>query len=164
MAISKFESQLSPGLRELGWAYKIPDAGRSWKPFDFVVGAIRAEGFPIFLAVEGKTARGGTFLLSRIAEHQRKALNYVGEYLGDCCAWLALHYPHVDGFEPLLLPWCLYKSIESMHEKSIPVDVWEDFLRWKLEWDLGPIRKSRYWRLPEDHPLKQLLRKGENIL
>ena len=152
--ISKFESNLSPGLRELGFAFKIADAGKSHKPYDFVVN-IAVNGKSHGIAVEGKTARGGRFHTNRWEKHQRKALQLMAD-LDPTSAWVAIHYPHVECFRPVLLPWLVYLEIERELNGSIPAVVWErpGLKCYRLVWDKGPVRKKHYWRIPPNHPIR----------
>lgn len=151
--ISKFEANLSPGLRELGFSFKVPDAGPGWKAFDFTL-ALPWNGILRYIAIEGKTARGNRFNFGeKWEDHQRRALQTLAEQ-DAWSAWVALHYPHVKGFRAILLPWVEYLRTECQFEKSIPHDVWQP--GYAMVWEHGPVRKATYWRIPEDHPLRRL--------
>lgn len=89
---SKFERRL--GFREAGFSIKIPDAGRSLKPFDYVVGVpVSIGGIETlrFVAIEAKTARGWVMPGGSILPHQYKALDLV-ESLAPYSAWLAIGF------------------------------------------------------------------------
>jgi hypothetical protein len=133
---SKFEGQLSPGLRKIGFSIKIPDAGKSLKPFDYVVGIpVGLKGYqPIlkFVAIEAKAVTyGWTLNRSAWQPHQRKALDIV-DALAPGSAWVAvgflgipkMSFDHnrqkIEGKrkkEAYLLRWGDYKSLEG--EKSM---------------------------------------------
>ena len=152
--ISKFEGLLSPGLRELGFAFKIPDAGQARKPFDFFLAMRQPDAPPVAIAIEGKTARATRFKYDRIAEHQVKALSLFAE-TDARCAWLAIHWPQVKHAYPVMIPWGVYLWAHKKHPLGLTQeDV--DFPHWKLVWDYGPTRKSKYWRIPEGHLIRSI--------
>ena len=153
--ISKFEGDLSPGLRELGFSFKIADATRSWKPFDFMLGMpIEHPTLGIilrFFGIEGKTAKGNGFYFPGLwYEHQRNALNTMMAMSKDA-PWVAIHYKDLK--EPaFLLPWYVYLVIEGQYKTSIPRDVWDS--KWNLVWEHEPRRQKNYWRIPPEHPIR----------
>lgn len=89
---SKFERKL--GFRQIGFSIKIPDAGRSLKPFDYVVGVpIERGGSKVlrFVAIEAKAAVGWTLRSDALLDHQRHALDLV-ESMAQYSSWLAIGF------------------------------------------------------------------------
>ena len=89
---SKFERKL--GFRQIGFSIKIPDVGRSLKPFDYVVGVpVQSRDSKIlrFVAIEAKTATGWTLRGDAILPHQHKALSLV-ESMARYSAWVAIGF------------------------------------------------------------------------
>jgi hypothetical protein len=164
---SKFERQLSPGLRQIGFSIKIPDAGRGLKPFDYVVGIRTIAGgqdFLRFVAIEAKSVQYG-WTLNRASwrSHQRTALDII-DSMSPRAAWVAVGFLGIPVMkrdhnnrkiekprraEAYLLPWSDYKFLEG--EKSIWYGDIITCIDSRLEWEkVG----SRYaWTIPPTHSL-----------
>ena len=162
---SKFERQL--GFRHLGFSTKIPDVGKSLKPFDYIVGIpVKREGKKIlrFVAIEAKTARGWTLNINTILEHQWNALDLV-ESLAEYSSWLAIGFLDIPKMkrdhnrspiddrrkaEAYLLWWEDAKYI--MGETSISYgDIIEFYPNSAMEW--RKVNGYRRWIVPPQHPI-----------
>jgi hypothetical protein len=158
---SKFERQLN--FRQIGFAIKIPDVGRSLKPFDYVVG-VPTNGSLRFIAIEAKKATGWTLNNSEILPHQIKALDAV-ENLAPYSAWLAIGFldipsmkldhnrQKIDGRrkkEAFLIPWVDAKRIASDTSMSYGdiISIGDCAMEWRK------VRKRYYkWYVPKSHCL-----------
>lgn len=167
---SKFERKL--GFREFGFAYKIPDAGRSLKPFDYVVGVpIEVGGGKKtlrFLAIEAKTARGWTMPRSSMLPHQEKALDLV-ESLAPYSSWLAIGFLNMPKMkldwnrkrlkkkmkaEAYLLPWIVAKAM--LREGSIKYkEIIESYPEYIM--DYGKVKHSYKWTVGDEHPINSAI-------
>lgn len=162
---SKFERQLN--FRSIGFSIKIPDVGRSLKPFDYVVG-VPAGGILRFFAIEAKTARGWTMNSSVMLPHQIKALDFV-ENLAPNSSWLAVGFLDIPNMkldhnrqqingrrkkEAFLLPWSMAKSLMGtdslLYGDLIDTDVKLGMI-WKKQ------RKRYRWSIPKDHLFYKIL-------
>lgn len=163
MARSKFERQLSTGLRKIGFSIKIPDAGRSHKPFDYVLGLHAECGdqrMIRFLAIEAKAATGWVVNRATWQDHQRKALDLI-ESIAPLSAWVAVGFLDIPKMsltqdrKPIgskktqawLIPWRDYKRLErkSVSHKDI-ADLGDEY---SLVWDA----KNYAWIIPGWHPV-----------
>lgn len=165
---SKFERQLN--FRHIGFAYKIPDAGRSLKPFDYVVGMpITIDGITLlrFIAIEAKKADGWSLHKSKWQDHQRNALDAV-DRLCPNCAWVAIGFLDIPNMkldhnrapiagrrhkEAYLIRWRDFKEIEGEISCGYG-DIAENFADFILEYGK---QGSRYlWLVPANHPLRDI--------
>lgn len=158
---SKFERQLN--FRQIGFAIKIPDVGRSLKPFDYVVG-VPVNGSLRFIAIEAKKATGWTLNNSEILPHQIKALNTV-ESFAPYSAWLAIGFLDIPSMkldhnrqkiterrkkEAFLIPWVDAKRIAS--DTSIGYGEILSVKNCAMEW--RKVRGKYYrWYVPKTHVL-----------
>ena len=162
---SKFERQLD--FKQLGWAYKIPDAGSAYKPFDYVVGIPHTTEAGTILrlaAIEAKKANGWTLARSAWEEHQRSALSYV-ESLANWSSWVAIGFLDIPAMKldwnrkriagkldkaAFLVPWRLYLELEN------PSCRYGDLLKYpQYEMRYG-VRDGKYcWIIEKDHLILQ---------
>jgi len=168
---SKFERKL--GFRELGFAYKIPDVGRSLKPFDYVVGVpiIKDNGTKIlrFIAIEAKKASGWTLPYSQMLPHQIRALDIV-ERMSPYSAWLAVGFLDMPKMkldwdrnpieetmraEAYLLPWISAKVMMSSNTSLKYKDVISKYGSYAMEY--GPVKSTYKWTVGKEHPIFYLI-------
>ena len=161
---SKFEKKLA--FRQLGFSIKIPDVGRSLKPFDYVVGIPTRNGgrHMRFVAIEAKKAYGWSLPFSQFRDHQVKALNIV-ESFADLAAWVAIGFLDMPSMkldwnrqrlekklraEAYLIPWSLCKKLSSGGSLSYK-DLHENYSQYVLEY--GRVKSSYRWYVGESHPI-----------
>lgn len=168
---SKFERQLA--FRLLGFSIKIPDAGVSLKPFDYVVGVpVKIDGIHSvrFVAIEAKTARGWTMPSSYMLPHQIKALDAVDK-LACNSSWVAIGFLDLpkmkrgyDGKklysqykrEAFLLPWSIVKKV--MGETSLRyADIASSDYLMSFAMEYKKIRSAYRWIVQDDHPIHELI-------
>jgi len=163
---SKFEAQLSPGLRELGFEIKIPDCSKSYKPFDYVIG-VKSFGVLRFIAIEAKKATGWTLNNSAVLPHQERALDLL-ESMCPYSSWLAIGFLDIpkmkrdyDGTkiikpkkkEAFLIPWRDYLALKG--ETSISYSDIISVENSSLEW--AKIGKRYAWRVRQHSLFMQKL-------
>jgi len=168
---SKFEKKLT--FRNLGFAYKIPDCGRSLKPFDYVVGIpIKRNGTNRtlrFVAIEAKKASGWTLPQSAMPDHQIRALDYI-ERLSRFSSWVAIGFLDAPKMvfdwdrnkivgkvqaTAFLIPWIVCKRL--MFEGSL---LYKDLIELYSEYmmDYGPYKSSYKWTVGKSHPIHELIK------
>lgn len=168
---SKFERKLT--FRNLGFAYKIPDCGRSLKPFDYVVGIPikrdNAHRMLRFVAIEAKKANGWTLPQSAMLDHQVRALDYI-ERLSRFSSWVAVGFLDAPKMKldwnrskivnsvsatAFLIPWIICKRL--MFEGSLS---YKDLIELYGEYmmDYGPYKSSYKWTVGKSHPIHELIK------
>lgn len=158
---SAFERQLN--WRQLGFAYKIPDAGPAIKPFDYFV-AIPTGGILRFVAIEAKKADGWTLNRSQWQSHQRYAFDILSG-MDEDSAWVAIGFLDIPNMkldhsrkklltsgkkEAYLVRWIDYLSVEGEISVSYD-DIASGFSGCSLLW--GKYKNSYCWLVPESHPI-----------
>ena len=131
---SKFERKL--GFRQIGFSIKIPDVGRSLKPFDYVVGVPILSGesrILRFVAIEAKTATGWTMRGDAVLPHQYRALDLV-ESFAPYSAWLAIGFLDMPKMK---LGWNRQRLDKPLRPEAYLL-WWEDFL--SIERPNGGVR------------------------
>jgi len=155
---SKFERQLN--FRQIGFSIKIPDVGRSLKPFDYVVG-VPVNGMLRFVAIEAKKATGWTLNNSAMLPHQIRALNAVDK-LAPNSSWLAIGFLDIPSMkldhnrqkidrrrkkEAFLISWADAKRISG--ETSISYGDIIEIENSEMEWH--KFGRMYRWRVPITH-------------
>jgi len=162
---SKFEKQLN--FRQHGFSIKIPDVGRSLKPFDYVVGMPVSLGnvkMLRFVAIEAKTATGWSLHISKWQPHQRTALDLVDRLAKDS-AWVAIGFLDIPKMkldhnrqrietkrkkEAYLILWGDYKQLECGSSCSYG-DIVNKHGDCELSW--GKVGTRYVWTIPPEHPI-----------
>ena len=161
---SKFERQLSPGLRRIGFSIKIPDVGIGHKPFDYIVGIPRTDGSLGFVAIEAKKAVGWTLNKSSWRAHQRNALDIISK-MSPMAAWVAIGFLDIPKMkldynrkpigarrkaEAYMIQWQTYKEIEGKVSIS-----YSDIVNCCSSCTLLLARNNsrRMWEIPSGHPI-----------
>lgn len=119
---SKFEAQLSPGLREIAYSVKIPDCNRSLKPFDYVLAMVK-NGVLRYVAVEAKKADGWGLGRSKWEPHQRRSLQKLS-LLDKNSAWVAIGFLDL----PKMKRGPNLRKLEKQYKKDAYLIRWVDFL------------------------------------
>jgi len=163
---SKFERKLA--FRKLGFSIKIPDCGRSLKPFDYVVGIpLTVNGGKIlrFVAIEAKKASGWTMPMSVFRDHQIRALDFV-ENLAPMSSWVAIGFLDMPSMkldwnrqkimgrmsaEAYLVPWELCKRINTTEGTISYKRLTESYPEYIM--DYGKLGSTYRWYVGKDHPI-----------
>lgn len=166
-AKSKFERKLA--FRKLGFSIKIPDVGRSLKPFDYVVGipfTISGGKILRFVAIEAKKASGWTMPLSVFRDHQIKALNIV-ESFAPGSSWVAIGFldapkmkldwnrQRIGGrirAEAFLIPWVLCLAIEAGEGTISYKTLIDHYPQYMM--DYGKVGSVYKWFVGAAHPIR----------
>ena len=166
---SKFERKLA--FRELGFSIKIPDVGRSLKPFDYVVGVpmtVNNRKILRFVAIEAKKAYGWTLGMSEFRDHQIRALNIV-ESFAPMTAWVAIGFLDMPRMkldwnrkrletrmpaQAYLIPWVLCKTIAAGGSVKYK-DLIESYPEYVMGY--GKVRSAYKWYAESDHPIFDLI-------
>lgn len=166
---SKFERGLS--FRTISFAIKIPDAGKSRKPFDYVIGVpydANGRRRMEFVAIEAKKADGWSLPKGKWQPHQITALDFV-ENMSMDSAWVAIGYLDLPKMKQdwkrkklvkkikawaYLVPWWYFKehSVNMGLHFSMIVDSCEQY---KLVRE--KVRTQYLWVVPPTHPLLENL-------
>ena len=167
---SKFERKLA--FRELGFSIKIPDVGRSLKPFDYVVGIpLTVYGNKIlrFVAIEAKKASGWSMPLSVFRNHQVKALDLV-EKFAPMSSWVAIGFldapnmkldwnrRRIEGklrAEAFLIPWALCKELIKLNGAVTYKSLIEWYREYRMEY--GKIGSAYKWFVGDKHPIHYMI-------
>jgi len=156
----------------LGFAIKIPDVGRSLKPFDYVVGIpvynVRGVKSLRFIAVEAKKASGWTLHISAFRDHQIRALDIV-ESMAPMSSWIAIGFLDMPQMvrdwnrqkldskmkaEAYLIPWAMCKRL--MGDSSLSYgQLVEDKQKYIMEY--GKVGTTYRWYVGETHALFSLI-------
>lgn len=163
---SKFEKKLA--FRELGFAIKIPDCGRSLKPFDYVVGIpLKINGGKIlrFVAIEAKKANGWSMPMSAFRDHQIRALDIVDSF-APMSSWIAIGFLDAPNMkldcnrqkilgamraEAFLIPWVLCKQLVATHGSVLYKSLIHSYPEYMM--DYGKVRSAYKWLVGEKHPI-----------
>ena len=166
---SKFERKLA--FRELGFSIKIPDVGRSLKPFDYVVGVpltVNNREILRFVAIEAKKAYGWTLAMSEFRDHQIRALNIV-ESFATMTAWVAIGFLDMPKMkldwnrqrlakkqraQAYLIPWELCKELAAGGSVKYK-DLVENYPEYAMAY--GKVGSAYKWYAETDHPIFDLI-------
>lgn len=164
--VSKFERKLA--FRALGFSIKIPDVGRSLKPFDYVVGIpVTVCGNKIlrFVAIEAKKASGWSMPLSVFRDHQIKALNIV-ERLAPMSSWVAIGFLDAPSMKldwnrqridkkmsatAFLIPWTLCKRLVAIEGSVTYKSLITSYPEYMMDYER--IGSAYKWLVGKQHPI-----------
>jgi len=164
---SKFERKLA--FRKLGFSIKIPDVGRSLKPFDYVVGiplSVNGNKILRFVAIEAKKANGWTMPISAFREHQIRALDLV-ESFAPMSSWVAIGFLDAPKMKldwnrqrldkriranAFLIPWALCKELVEQDGTVMYKSLIEWYKEYRMEY--GKIGSAYRWFVGDKHPIR----------